>query len=74
MFLLFQAILGLRVDGVMKQVILKSPALPGFLNDIRITNLRVGDSSIDLDVVRHGDEVGVITKQATNDLAVVLTK
>jgi glycogen debranching enzyme len=74
MFLLFQATLGLRVDGIMKQVILKSPALPEFLNDIRITNLRVGDSSIDLDVVRHGDEVGVITKQATNDLAVVLTK
>ncbi|WP_213807573.1 glycogen debranching N-terminal domain-containing protein [Granulicella sp. dw_53] len=74
MFLLFQASLGLRVDGIRKRVTLVRPALPGFLNEIHIANLQVGDSSLDLDVIRHGSDVGITVKNTTNQLAVLLMK
>jgi glycogen debranching enzyme len=72
MFLLFQACLGIRVDGIRKQVTLVRPTLPDFLNEVRIINLRVGNSSLDLDLVRQRDGVGVTVKNARNGPVVVL--
>lgn len=71
MFLLFQACLGIQVDGIRKQVKLVRPTLPDFLNEVRIINLQIGDSSLDIDVMRHGDGVGVTAKNAKNGSAVV---
>ena len=48
------------------------PTLPDFLNEIRIVNLRVGDSTLDLDLVRQGDGVGVTVRNAKNGTSVVL--
>lgn len=66
MFLLFQACLGIQVDGIEKQVKLVQPTLPDFLNEVRITNLQVGDSSFDIDVMRQRDGVEVTVKNAKN--------
>jgi glycogen debranching enzyme len=74
MFLLFQASLGMSVDGIKKRVTLMRPTLPDFLNEIHITNLQVGNSTLDLDVVRQGNDVGITVKNATNDLAVLLMR
>jgi glycogen debranching enzyme len=46
MFLLFQASLGIQVDGPRKQVALLRPTLPDFLDEIHIVNLSAGDSSL----------------------------
>jgi hypothetical protein len=70
--LFFQASLGIQVDGIRNQVKLVRPTLPDFLNEIRIVNLRVGDSSVDLDLVRQSDGIGVTVKNARNGPAVVL--
>jgi glycogen debranching enzyme len=71
MFLLFQACLGIQVDGIREQVTFVRPTLPDFLNEVRITNLQVGDSSLDIDVMRQRDGVGVTVKNAKNGPAVV---
>ncbi|MCU1226607.1 MAG: glycoside hydrolase [Edaphobacter sp.] len=71
MFLLFQACLGIQVDGIRKQVTLVRPTLPDFLNEVSIINLQAGDSSLDIDVMRQRDGVGVTVKNAKNSPAVV---
>lgn len=63
MFLLFQACLGIQVDGREKQITFFRPTLPNFLNDVRITNLQVGDSSFDIDIERHKDGVEAKVKK-----------
>jgi glycogen debranching enzyme len=73
-FLLFQACLGIQVDGIKKQIIFVRPSLPDFLNEIRILNLPVGNACLDLDVIRHGDDVGVIVRKNSDNVGVVLMK
>jgi glycogen debranching enzyme len=73
-FLLCQACLGVQVNAEKKQVRFMRPSLPEFLSEIHIINLRVGDASIDIDVIRQGDDVGITVRNATNDLAVVLVR
>jgi hypothetical protein len=41
-----------------KQATLVRPTLPDFLNEVRIINLQVGDTSLDIDVMRQRDGVG----------------
>jgi len=73
-FLLFQACLGIQVDGPKKQVTLLRPTLPDFLTEVRIRNLWVGNASLDFDVIGHGDDVSVTVKDNRNNTAVVLMK
>jgi glycogen debranching enzyme len=73
-FLLCQACLGVHVNAEKKQVRFVRPLLPEFLGEIHIMNLQVGDASIDIDVIRQGDDVGITVRNATNDLAVVLVR
>jgi glycogen debranching enzyme len=71
-FLLCQACLGVQVNAEKKQIRFVRPSLPEFLADIHILNLQVGDASIDIDVMRLGEDVGITVRNATNDLSVVL--
>jgi glycogen debranching enzyme len=71
MFLLFQACLGIQVDGIGKQVKFVQPTLPDFLNEVHITNLQIGDSSLDIHVMKQRDDVGVMVKKAKNGPSVV---
>jgi glycogen debranching enzyme len=73
-FLLFQACLGIQVDGVKKQIVLVRPMLPDFLNEIHILNLQVGNASLDLDVMRYGDNIGVTVRRNNDSIAVILMK
>jgi glycogen debranching enzyme len=58
-FLFLQASLGLSIDGAAAQVRFASPALPAFLEYIRIRNLSAGDASLDLVVDRSFRGIGV---------------
>jgi glycogen debranching enzyme len=71
-FLLLQAALGLQVDGVNGRVSLGRPALPRFLNDLTIENLRVGSSSVDLHLTRHGEEVSVKVLRRKGEMEIVI--
>jgi glycogen debranching enzyme len=58
--LLLRAALGITIEGGNGRVRFDRPALPQFLEEITIRNLRVGaESSVDLDVHRHPHDVGV---------------
>lgn len=54
-FALLGAALGLEFDAPSNVLRLREPWLPSFLNEISITDLRFGDSSIDLKVCRRSD-------------------
>jgi glycogen debranching enzyme len=73
-FLFCQACLGVEVNAAKKQVRFVRPSLPEFLAEIHIANLQVGDGSIDIDVIRQGEDVGITVRNATNDLAAVLVR
>jgi glycogen debranching enzyme len=73
-FLLLQACLGLTVSGLNRQVWFARPTLPAFLTEVRIGDLAVGGVTLDLLLVRHGDDVGVNVLRRTGDLEITVTK
>jgi glycogen debranching enzyme len=58
-FLLLQACLGLNVRTTEAQITFSYPLLPPFLREVLIRNLRVGAASVDLQLLRHGHDVGI---------------
>ena len=58
-FTLLEAALGLEFDAARGEIRLRNPRLPEFLNEVVLRDLRLGPSSVDLRVSRHGDEVSL---------------
>jgi glycogen debranching enzyme len=58
-FTLLEAALGLEFDARRGEIRLRNPRLPAFLNEVIIRDLRLGSSSVDLRVRRHGDDVSL---------------
>jgi glycogen debranching enzyme len=58
-FSLVEAMLGLEFRPEASEIHLRDPRLPAFLEQVILRNLSVGDSSMDLRVHRHGDEVSI---------------
>ena len=58
-FTLLEAALGLEFDAERGEIRLRNPRLPAFLNEVVLRELRLGPSSVDLRVSRHGDEVSL---------------
>jgi glycogen debranching enzyme len=58
-FSLVEAMLGLEFRPERSEIHLRDPRLPSFLEQVILRNLSVGDSSMDLRVHRHGDEVSI---------------
>jgi glycogen debranching enzyme len=54
-FLMLQASLGLEFDVARNEIRLRNPCLPPFLEEVTLSNLRLGDSSADLAVQREAD-------------------
>src|SRR6266487_2792614 len=54
-FLMLQASLGLEFDVARNEIRLRNPCLPSFLQEVALSNLRLGDSSVDLAVHRETD-------------------
>jgi glycogen debranching enzyme len=73
-FLLFQACLGLTVNGVEGQVSFTRPCLPASLGELRIHNLQVAGGTVDLLLVRHGHDVGVNVLRREGDIQITLVK
>jgi glycogen debranching enzyme len=68
-FLLLQTCLGLSIDATESNVYFSSPLLPGCLEHVKIRNLRVGESFLDLVVDRSFQGIGV---QRAGDASIVL--
>ncbi len=73
-FMLLQACLGLGISAVDRQVWFHRPRLPGFLSELKISNLQVAGAALDLRLVRHGDDVGVNVTCRNGDISVVVEK
>jgi glycogen debranching enzyme len=59
-FMLLQAILGIRIDGAAKEVHIQRPLLPEGIDSLRVCELPVGDAHIDIEFHRLGAEVGAV--------------
>ena len=59
MFLLVQACLGIEIDALDRRVSIRRGRLPAFVDQLRVSDLRIGDAEIDLQFDRHTDGLGV---------------
>jgi glycogen debranching enzyme len=73
-FLLLEGCLGLTVSAVERQVWFHQPRLPTFVPELRLTNLEIAGASVDLLLVRHGDDVGVNVLRRDGNVSVVVAK
>jgi glycogen debranching enzyme len=73
-YMLLAACLGISVDGPERRVRFTYPRLPAFLDTVWITHLRVGDGLVDLELRRHGGDVGVNVLRRDGAVEVVLVK
>jgi glycogen debranching enzyme len=71
-FLLLQACLGLTIQAHKANIQFLAPLLPDFLQEVMITNLRIGDTSVDLTLQRHAHDVGIdlVRREGTIDIFV----
>ena len=74
-FTLLEAALGLEFDAARGEIRLRDPQLPDFLNEVLLRDLRLGPSSVDLRVRRHGNEVSleVVRTRGQIQVSIVLT-
>ena len=71
-FGLLGALLGLSFDRAAQQIRLTRPVLPGWMDDCRISNLRLGEAEVDLQLERHGDAVALHVLRRVGELEVVI--
>ncbi|HKI36633.1 MAG TPA: amylo-alpha-1,6-glucosidase [Gemmataceae bacterium] len=73
-FLLFQACLGLEINGLEAQIRFTRPQLPASLGELRIHNLEVAGAVVDLLLARHEHDVGVNVLRREGDVEVLVAK
>ena len=57
--MLLQSSLGLEFDQDRNEILLRKPRLPAFLEEVTLRNLRLGQSTVDLMLRRHGNDVSI---------------
>jgi glycogen debranching enzyme len=73
-FLLFQACLGLEINGPEARVCFSRPHLPAAVSELRIHNLEVAGGTVDLLLTRHEHDVGVEVLRREGDVQVLVVK
>jgi len=71
-FGLLGALLGLSFDPAAKQIKLTRPVLPGWMEDCRISNLRLGDAEVDIQLERRDEDVALHVLRRTGTVEVVI--
>jgi glycogen debranching enzyme len=74
-FTMLEAALGLEFDAGRGEIRLRDPRLPTFLNEVVLRDLKLGSSSVDLRLRRHGEEVSleVLRTRGQIQVSIVLT-
>jgi glycogen debranching enzyme len=57
--LLLQSALGLEFNPDRNEILLRKPQLPAFLDQVTLSNLRLGQSTVDVMLRRHDDDVSI---------------
>ena len=73
-FMLLQSSLGMVIRAPQQQLVFERSILPDFLPWVRITDLKVGDASVDLLFERHDFDVGIRVLRRTGDLQIISIK
>lgn len=73
-FSLLQATLGLTFSAEKPQIRFHYPQLPDYIQRLKITNLRFGGGSIDLELRCYPNDVGINVTRKEGDIDVVVTK
>jgi glycogen debranching enzyme len=69
-FTLLEASLGLEFDAYAREIRLRNPRLPEFLDEVTLRDLQLASSSVDLRVRRHGHTVSLDTPRINGDIRV----
>ena len=64
----------MTLDAPQHRLQFEYPALPAFLDELHIRNLRVGNSSVDLTLRRYPDNVGINVDRRVGRLEIVVYK
>jgi glycogen debranching enzyme len=73
-YMLLQSCLGMSLDAPQHRLQFEYPALPAFLEEIHVRNLRVGESSVDLTLRRYPDNVGINVNRRVGPLEIIVIK
>jgi glycogen debranching enzyme len=73
-FMLLEAVLGMKVDAFERRLLFRHTVLPEFLNEVRILNLRVADATVDLRLQRYEGDVGVTVTRKIGKVEVISVK
>jgi glycogen debranching enzyme len=73
-YMLLQACLGLRIDAIARRVTFTRPALPPSVDWMELQQLRIGGSTVDLRLQRHGHDVGVTVTRRDGMVEIVAIK
>ena len=73
-FMLLQACMGLSIQAKNNKVYFNNPALPAFLKEVTIKNLRVGSASMDITLYRHARDVGINVTRKEGRAEVLVSK
>jgi glycogen debranching enzyme len=73
-FMLLQSCLGLCVSAVEQRLTFEHPVLPNFLERLHIRNLAIGESSLDLLLLRHDSDVGINIIRRTGPVEICSVK
>ncbi len=71
-FALLEAGLGFEFDPTAREIRMRNPHLPDFLDEVMIRDLRLRGSSVDFVVRRHGNDVSVRPLRGAGDLRVAV--
>ena len=70
-FSLLSAVLGLKIDGAASRLSFVRPALPDFLDEIEINNLKVGAGTVDLRIHRRAQSATIEILGRSGDVEVI---
>jgi len=73
-YLLFESCLGISIHAANHLVEFASPRLPESISHLALTNLRVGEHTIDLRLRRDGEAISVDVIRAHSDVTVRVRK
>lgn len=71
-FMVLQAMMGLRFSPTQPQIVFENPLLPAYLNWVRIDNLQVAGGSVDLVLRRHPRDVGLNVERKEGNVQLVV--
>lgn len=73
-FSLLRSCLGLTIRAASRELHFSRPYLPEFLDSVHISNLALGDGTIDFSAIRHHNDVSIQVTERKGDISVSINK